>query len=66
VKRFRKYAQRAEKELMAWELNWMSARISNLLGESFAVHDEVEAEQAERKRAAERLKVVKRKAQRKR
>jgi hypothetical protein len=60
--RFRQYALRAEQELPAWELNWMSARMGNLLGESFAVHDTVKAEQAERKRAKKRLKVVSRRA----
>jgi hypothetical protein len=63
AKRFREYAQRAEKELMAWELNWMSSRMAGLLdgcAGTVAVSDEVKTEKAERKRAKERLKLVRR------
>ena len=61
VERFERYARRAVRELDAWELNWMSERIVNLLGEDlFAVKDEIKAEEAERKRQKRRLKVVKR------
>ena len=45
---------------MAWELNWMSQCMSNLMGESFVVHDTVKADEAERKRMKQALKVVKR------
>jgi hypothetical protein len=63
VKRFREYAQRAEKELAASELNRLSERMAIRLDESPGIHavcDEVEAEQAERQRSKGRLKVVKR------
>ena len=51
--------------MMAWELNWMSSRMAGRLDGAagpMAVDDEVKAEEAERKRAKERKKVVKRKS----
>jgi hypothetical protein len=61
VERFRKYARRAQREMMAWQLEWMSLRICLLLDGSAgaaALDGEIKAEEEERKRRRERLKMV--------
>ena len=61
LERFERYAERAMRELPVWTVNQLAERMAAEFGEMYEVYDEVKAEEAERKRAKGRLKVVKRK-----
>jgi len=60
LERFERYAERAMRELPVWTVQ-LAERMAAEFGEMYEVYDEVKAEEAERKSAKGRLKVVKRK-----